>query len=265
MSTSSTTANDTHGTWPSDSPTAPGGQPWDFLIVGGGTAGLVAAHTAAGFGATTLLVERERTGGDCLWTGCVPSKALLAAAHAVGDARAASALGVHVGEVSIDFAAVMEHVRSSITTIEPVDSPAAIRASGAKVAQGTVLFTGPQSATVDGVAVPFTQALVATGSSPVLPDLPGLADVDPLTSDSVWSLSELPGRLLVLGGGPIGCELGQGFARLGSQVTIVEGADRLIPGETPPASAALARAFDADGIDVRTGVRLESVLSLIHI
>ena len=108
------------------------GRPWDLLIVGGGTAGLVAAHTAAGFGATTLLVERERTGGDCLWTGCVPSKALLAAAHAAGGcARRRVRSGVHTGPVEVDFAAVMAHVRSSITTIEPVDSPAAIRAAGA--------------------------------------------------------------------------------------------------------------------------------------
>ncbi len=259
MTATPTTASPADSTWASDSPTAPGGKPWDLLIVGGGTAGLVAAHTAAGFGATTLLVERERTGGDCLWTGCVPSKSLLAAAHVVGDARAASALGVHVGEVSVDFPAVMAHVRSAISTIEPVDSPAAIRAAGARVAQGEVVFTGPRSASVDGVEVAFTQALVATGSAPVVPDLPGLGDVEPLTSDTVWSLSELPGRLLVLGGGPIGCELGQGFARLGSHVTIVEAADRLISGETPPASDALARALTADGIDIRTGVRLTSI------
>jgi len=245
--------------WSSDSLTTPDGRPWDFLIVGGGTAGLVAAHTAAGFGATTLLVERERTGGDCLWTGCVPSKALLAAAHAAGDARAAGSLGVHVDGVTVDFARVMQHVRASITTIEPVDSPAAIRAAGASVAQGTVVFTGPSSATVDDVAVSFTQALVATGSSPVVPGLPGLADASPLTSDSVWSLTELPGRLLVLGGGPIGCELGQAFARLGSSVTIVEAAERLIPGETPAAADVLARTFRDDGIDVRTGVKLTSV------
>ncbi len=127
------------------------------------------------------------------------------------------------------------------------------------MAQGSVLFTGPHAATVDGVEVSFTQALVATGSAPIVPDLPGLADVDPLTSDSLWSLTELPGRLLVLGGGPIGCELGQGFSRLGSQVTIVEAADRLIPGETSPASDVLARALDRDGIDVRTGVKLVSI------
>ena len=245
--------------WDSDPLSTPDGRPWDLLIVGGGTAGLVAAHTAAGFGATTLLVERELTGGDCLWTGCVPRKSLLAAAHAVGDARAAANLGVHVGEVTVDFAAVMAHVRSTIATIQPVDSPAAIRAAGAKVAQGNVVFTGPQSAEVDGQPVAFTQALLATGSSPIVPGLPGLDQVGALTSDSVWSLTELPERLLVLGGGPIGCELGQGFARLGSAVTIVEAADRLISGETAPASAAIARAFDDDGIDVRTGVKLTSI------
>ena len=245
--------------WASDSLTAPGGKPWDLLIVGGGTAGLVAAHTAANFGATTLLVERERTGGDCLWTGCVPSKSLLAAAHAVGDAKAAAAIGVHIGDVSVDFAAVMSHVHSTIAAIEPVDSPAALRAAGVKAAQGNVVFTGPQSAEVDGVPVSFTQALLATGSSPIVPGLPGLKEVGALTSDSVWSLTELPKRLLVLGGGPIGCELGQGFARLGSSVTIVEAADRLISGETPPASAAIAQAFDEDGIDVRIGVKLDSI------
>jgi pyruvate/2-oxoglutarate dehydrogenase complex dihydrolipoamide dehydrogenase (E3) component len=245
--------------WSSDPLDAPDGRPWDFLIIGGGTAGLVAAHTAAGFGATTLLVERELTGGDCLWTGCVPSKSLLSAAHTVGDARAAAARGVHVGEVTVDFAAVMDHVRSAITTIEPVDSPAALRAAGVTVARGTVLLTGPRSATVDGRPVSFNQALVATGSAPVVPDLPGLAEVDPLTSDSVWSLTELPQRLLVLGGGPIGCELGQGFARLGSSVTLVEASDRLIAGETPPASDLLERALRRDGVDVRTGVKLTSI------
>ena len=246
--------------WSSDSLTAPDSRPWDLLIVGGGTAGLVAAHTAAGFGATTLLVERERTGGDCLWTGCVPSTALLAAAHAAGDARAAASLGVHVDSVSVDFEAVMEHVRASITTIEPVDSPAAIRAAGASVAQGTVVFTGPTSATVDGERVTFTQALVATGSSPVVPDLPGLADAAPLTSDSVWSLTELPRRLLVLGGGPIGCELGQAFARLGSSVTIVEAAERLIPGEAPPAADILARTVRVALLDDGSEVEVDQVL-----
>ena len=251
--------SDVTALWGSDPLATADGRPWDLLIVGGGTAGLVAAHTAAGFGASTLLVERHRTGGDCLWTGCVPSKAFLAAAHAAEDARSAAAFGVHTGVVEVDFTAVMAHVQAAITTIEPVDAPPALRTGGAHVAQGTVRFTGPSTAEVDGTTVRFTQALLATGSAPVVPEIPGLAAADPLTSDSVWSLSELPRRLLVLGGGAVGCELGQGFARLGSHVTLVEVAPRLLPGETPAASAALAAAFVADGIDVRTGHEVVAV------
>ncbi|MEJ7831990.1 MAG: FAD-dependent oxidoreductase [Nocardioides sp.] len=247
--------------WGSDPLTSPDGRPWDLLIVGGGTAGLVAAHTAAGFGATVLLVERDRTGGDCLWTGCVPSKSLLASAHAAADARAASALGVRTGRVDVDFGAVMEHVRSAISTIAPVDSPEAIRRAGAMVARGTVRLTGPRTAEVDGTRVEFGQALLATGSRTVVPEVPGLRAVDPLTSDTVWSLEELPVRLLVLGGGAIGCELGQAFARLGSAVTLVETEPRLLPTEEPLASAAVHRALITDGVDVRTGVAVRGVES----
>ncbi|WP_341230715.1 FAD-dependent oxidoreductase, partial [Nocardioides salarius] len=141
----------------SDPLTTPDGAPWDLLVVGGGTAGLVAAHTAAGFGARTLLVERHRTGGDCLWTGCVPSKALLAAAHAAAAARRAPRLGVHVGDVHVDFAAVMHHVHDTIARIEPVDSPERLRGAGVAVAHGDLTLTGPQSAVVDGEPVRFAQ------------------------------------------------------------------------------------------------------------
>jgi len=116
--------------WPSDDLTPPQGVPWDLLVIGGGSAGIVAAKTAAGFGASVLLVERERTGGDCLWTGCVPSKALLTAAHAAAQARSASRYGVDVAGVAVDFARVMAHVRQAITAIEPVDSPDTLRATG---------------------------------------------------------------------------------------------------------------------------------------
>ena len=254
----------THGTapvteWASDPIAAPDGKAWDLLIVGGGTAGLVAAHTAAGFGATVLLVERKLTGGDCLWTGCVPSKSLLAAAHAAAEAREASALGVHVGQVDVDFAAVMAHVRAAISTIAPVDSPDALRQAGAHVARGTATFTGRDTAEIDGQPVRFRQALLATGSSPLVPGIPGLADADPLTSDTVWQLDRLPETLLVLGGGAIGCELGQGLARLGSRVTIVEAEDRLLSKESAAASAMLETTFRNDGIDVRVGVAVTEV------
>ncbi|NYD56671.1 pyruvate/2-oxoglutarate dehydrogenase complex dihydrolipoamide dehydrogenase (E3) component [Nocardioides marinisabuli] len=243
----------------SDPLTTPDGAPWDLLVVGGGTAGLVAAHTAAGFGARTLLVERHRTGGDCLWTGCVPSKALLAAAHAAAAARQAPRLGVHVGDVRVDFAEVMRHVHATIERIEPVDSPERLRGAGVAVAHGSVVMTGPQSAVVDGEPVRFAQALLATGSSPSVPGIPGLADSDPLTSDDVWDLTELPGRLLVLGGGPIGCELGQAFARLGSRVDIVEAGPRILGPEDAHAAALVRASLRADGVELHEDVSLERV------
>ncbi len=239
--------------------TPPDGTAWDLLIVGGGTAGIVAAKTAAGFGASVLLVEQDRTGGDCLWTGCVPSKALLSAAHAAAEARAAARLGVHVDGVRVDFAQVMQHVRLAITAIEPQDSPAALRAAGARVVRGTARLSGPDTAIVDGTTVRFRQALLATGSAPFLPDIPGLAQAQTLTSDTVWQLTELPPRLLVLGGGSIGCELGQAFARLGSRVTIVESAPTLLPSEDPTAATMLLAAFADEGIAVHNGGAVTSV------
>ena len=243
----------------SDPLVAADGRPWDLLVVGGGTAGLVAAHTAAELGATALLVERDRTGGDCLWTGCVPSKSLLASAHAAAAARDARRLGVSVGDVQVDFPAVMRHVREAIAAIEPVDSPAALRAAGVAVAHGTLRFTGPRSAQVDGEPVAFTQAVVATGSAPLMPDVPGLRGADPLTSESVWDLEQLPQRLLVLGGGPVGCELGQAFARLGSRVVVIENGPRLLGREHPAAADLVRDALAAAGVDVRTGVSVVAV------
>lgn len=226
---------------------------WDLLVVGAGTAGLIGAQAAASLGARVLLVERHRFGGDCLWTGCVPSKALLSAAHAAADARDAAKFGVHVGDVRVDGPAVLAAVRQAISTIAPVDSPEAVQASGAATASGSVRFTGPTSAEIDGVPVTFRQALVCTGSAPALPEVDGLADVDPLTTDSVWDLPDLPDRLAVVGGGTSGCELAQAFARLGVAVTLVEAGDRLLPGEDPKASAVVTATLRRDGVDVRTG------------
>ena len=230
---------------------------WDLLVIGGGTAGLVAARTAVGFGASVLLVERDRTGGDCLWTGCVPSKALLAAAGAAAGARTASRLGVHVGAVEVDFAAVMAHVRRARTIIEPDDSPRSLVAAGVHVVHASAQFVGPRTVLVDGQRVEHRQAVVAVGSSPTVPDLPGLREVA-LTNETIWDLTELPRRLVVLGGGAIGCELGQAFARLGSTVTVIESARRLLSREDPDASAAVADALRADGVTVRTGVSAQA-------
>ena len=244
------------GDWASDDNRPPDRTGWDLLVLGGGTAGLVAAKTAAGFGASVLLVERDRLGGDCLWTGCVPSKALLSAAHAAADARAARGLGVNVDAVTVDFAAVMAHVRRAIATVEPTDSPQATRAAGVKAVHAKARFTGPDTAEVGGRTVRFRQAVVATGAAPVLPPIPGLAEAHPHTNETIFGVGELPGRLLVLGGGSIGCELGQAFARLGSAVTVVEAENRLMLREDPDAAALVTAALIADGIDVRTGAAL---------
>lgn len=233
--------------------TASQDEPWDLLVVGGGTAGIVGAKTAARLGARVLLVERERTGGDCLWTGCVPSKALLAAAGVAASARTAHRFGIGVAEVSVDFAKVMDHVRATIQHIAPIDSVEALEQASVSVRTATARFTGPDSAEIDGTPLRFRQALVATGASPAVPPIPGLSEVDHLTSDTVWGLNELPAELVVLGGGSIGCELGQAFARLGSKVALVEGAPRILPREDPLAAAELARALVDDGADIHTG------------
>jgi pyruvate/2-oxoglutarate dehydrogenase complex dihydrolipoamide dehydrogenase (E3) component len=243
----------------SDSLTPPRRPVWDLLVVGGGTAGLVAAKTAAGFGADVLLVERARTGGDCLWAGCVPSKALLAAAHAAADARAAVRYGIHVGGVTVDFPAVMDHVRAAIAAIEPTDSPAALRAAGVRVVHAEAHLTGPSTVRISGAEVPFRQLLLATGSAPTLPPIPGLNKAQPLTSDTVWELGELPNRLVVLGGGSIGCELGQAFARLGSTVTIVEAVPRLLFREDADAAEVVTAALRSDGVRVVTDAAATAV------
>lgn len=236
-------------------------RPWDLVVLGGGTAGIVAAKTAARLGSRTLLVEDHRTGGDCLWTGCVPSKALIAAAGAAASARAAHRFGVTTGDVAVDFARVMDHVHGAVATIAPIDSPEALTAAGVTVLAGRGRFVGEGVLDVDGETVGFRQAVIATGAAPTLPRVPGLETVDALTSDTVWDLREAPERLAVLGGGSIGCELGQAMARLGVAVTIVESAPRILPLEDADASAAVARALATDGVTLHTGRTAVSVTS----
>ncbi len=245
--------------WESDSLAAPDGDVWDLMVIGGGTAGIVAAKTAARLGASVLLVECQRTGGDCLWTGCVPSKSLLSAAHAATDARRATRFGVHVEEIRVDFAEVMQHVQSSIATIEPVDSPASLREAGASVYRGEARFAGSDTAVVNGSKVRFRQAILATGAAPVVPPIAGLSTANMCTNESIFDIDELPGRLLVLGGGSIGCELGQAFSRLGSRVTIVEAEQRLLVNEDEDGAEAVTAALVDDGVDIRTGVSLSEV------
>lgn len=217
----------------------------DLLVVGGGTAGIVGAKTAAGLGAETLLVERERTGGDCLWTGCVPSKTLLAAAADAARERAS-------GGAQPDFAAVRERIAAAIAAIEPADSPAALEAEGARVLHGALTFTAPGAAEVQGRQIRFRQALIATGAAPTENAVPGLDPALAVTSDTVWQLETLPPRLVIVGGGPIACELGQAFARLGSQVTLIA-RSRILAKEDSEAAALVRASLEADGIRVLEG------------
>jgi pyruvate/2-oxoglutarate dehydrogenase complex dihydrolipoamide dehydrogenase (E3) component len=239
---------------------------YDLVVIGGGTAGLVSSRTAAGLGARVVLIERERPGGDCLWTGCVPSKALIAAADLAHRIRTAAAVGLEPREPDIDFARVMAHVHGAQATIEPDDSADSLRRDGVDVIQGSARFDGPGRIDVDGTTVRYRTALIATGSRPVTPNLEGLAAADPLTNETVWDLRERPDRLAILGGGPIGCELGQAFQRLGSQVTLVQRRGYLLPKEEPRARELIAERLRSDGVDLRLGtkpVRVEDARAIV--
>jgi len=230
-------------------------RPYDLLVLGGGTAGLVSAQIAASLGARVALVERDRTGGDCLWTGCVPSKSLLAAAHLAHAMRRAADVGLAAVQPEVDFGAVMAHVHGAIAAIEPHDSPERLRSLGVEVVQAGASFVAPRVVAAGERRLRARAVIVATGARPVLPPVPGLVEAGALTSDTVWELRELPGRLLVLGGGPIGCELAQAFARLGAAVTLVEQAGRLLAADEPDAAALVAASLRSDGVDVRLGTR----------
>ena len=232
---------------------------YDLVVLGGGTAGLVSSLIAAGAGARVALIERERTGGDCLWTGCVPSKSLIAAAALAHRMRHADTVGLAPVDPTIDFGRVMGHVSHAIATIAPHDSPERLRAAGVEVIQAPGRFSAPGRIDAAGRTLRWRTAIIATGSRPIIPPVDGLAHADPLTTDSIWDLRELPRRLVVLGGGPIGCELAQAFARLRARVTIVELADRLLLKEEPRASALITERLRGEGIDVRTGTRATAV------
>lgn len=223
----------------------------NLLVIGGGSAGLVSAYIAAAVKAEVSLIEKHQLGGDCLNTGCVPSKALLRSAKFAAELRKAEQLGFSKAHAEVDFAAVMQRVQRVITTIEPHDSAERYTGLGVEMLAGNAQLTSPWSVEVNGKTLTSRAIIIASGARPLVPALPGLELIEPLTSDNVWALRERPQRLLVLGGGPIGCELSQAFQRLGSQVTQVEMAERLLVREDPEASAALTQQLRLEGVDVR--------------
>jgi len=228
---------------------------YNLAVIGAGSAGLVAAYVAAASGAKVCLIERERMGGDCLNTGCVPSKALLRSAAVAATIRRAAEFGLEAPPPEVDFAAVMERVQQVIRRIEPHDSVERYTALGVDCIAGDAQITSPWTVAVDERTLTARALVVATGAVPAMPPIPGLDGLHCLTSDNLWKLRELPARLLVLGGGPVGCELAQAFARLGSEVTLVEMLPRLLLREDEEAARLVAGSLGADGVRVLTGQR----------
>ncbi|WP_439887058.1 FAD-dependent oxidoreductase [Pseudomonas sp. MBLB4123] len=223
----------------------------NLLVIGAGAGGLVSAYIAAAVKARVGLVEKHRMGGDCLNTGCVPSKALLRSAKLAHELRKGEALGLSGVSGEVDFAAVMQRVQRVIGDIAPHDSVERYTGLGVEVIEGEAKITSPWTVEVNGETLSSRNLIIAAGARPLVPKIPGLEQVQAYTSDSIWTLRERPRWLLVLGGGPIGCELAQAFQRLGSQVIQVEMAERLLPREDDDASAALLASLQADGVDVR--------------
>ncbi|MBK9656069.1 MAG: FAD-dependent oxidoreductase [Rhodanobacteraceae bacterium] len=226
---------------------------YNLIAIGAGSAGLVTTYIGAAVKAKVALIERHKMGGDCLNTGCVPSKALIRTARLLADARRASDFGVKALHAEFDFAAAMERVQRVIAKVEPHDSVERYQGLGVDCISGDARLVDPWTVEVGGRRLTARSIVIATGARPTVPKLPGIETVDYLTSDTVWNIRVQPKRLLVLGGGPIGCELGQCFARLGSQVTIVQRPSRLLPKEDPDASAAVQAAFEHDGITLALG------------
>ncbi|MBA3606077.1 MAG: FAD-dependent oxidoreductase, partial [Acidimicrobiia bacterium] len=241
----------------------------DLVIVGMGSAGMTAAEFAARLGLRVVVVERDRVGGDCLWTGCVPSKALIAAARTAHDMRRADRFGLIAADPEIDLAAVWRRVRAVRTEIAAGDDdPARFARMGVDLRRGAARLTGPHEVAItsDDATGPITttrvttaMVLLCTGSRPAVPDVPGLVDAGYLTSESLFELEQIPGRLVFVGGGPIAVELAQACRRLGIETTVLQRSSRLLPKEEPELADQLTTALRADGVDVCTRVEVVGV------
>jgi len=223
---------------------------YNLVVIGGGTAGLVTAAGAAGLGAKVALVERHLMGGDCLNFGCVPSKGLISAARRAAGIREGAAFGVTASDVRVDFAAAMERMRKLRAGISRHDSVRRFAALGVDVYLGQASFTDRDSVMVDGVELPYHTAVIATGARAAAPPIPGLNQVPYLTNETLFSLTELPRRLAVIGAGPIGCEMAQSFARFGSEVHLVEAMAGILPREDRDAAQLVQERMERDGVRV---------------
>jgi pyruvate/2-oxoglutarate dehydrogenase complex dihydrolipoamide dehydrogenase (E3) component len=224
---------------------------YNLIVIGAGTAGLVTAAGAAGLGAKVALVERGLMGGDCLNVGCVPSKGVISAARVARTVRDAGKFGVESPEASVDFPRVMERMRRLRARISPADSARRFRDLGVDVFLGQGMFTGSDTLQVGDRTLRFKKAVIATGARASAPPIPGLDGVRYLTNESLFSLTELPRRLGVIGAGPIGCEMAQAFALLGSEVHLVEAAHGILPREDPEAARIVEQSMERDGVHLR--------------
>jgi len=224
----------------------------NLIAIGAGAGGLVSTYIAAATKAKSSLIERHKMGGDCLNTGCVPSKALIRSAKYMNHISRAKEFGINTATAEFDFSEIMARVQRVIKQIEPHDSVARYTDLGVDVIQGEAKITSPWTVEVNGKTLTTRNIVVATGARPFVPNLPGIEQVDYLTSDNIWALRTLPKRLVVMGGGPIGCELAQSFARLGSTVTLVQRGVRIMPREDEEVSQLVSERFMKEGVDVRT-------------
>ena len=224
---------------------------YDMVVIGGGSAGLTAARFAAQIGAKVLLAA-ERLGGDCTWTGCIPSKALIRAARLVHDGRQAAAIGIGTGEIGVDFARVMADVRAVIDRVYSYERPEALANVGVEVAIGPVRFLDRETAVVGDRRVHGHHFVLCTGAVPILPPIPGLDGVPYLTYETVFDLERLPASLIVVGAGAIGVEIAQAFARLGSKVTVLEQSSSVLPSADPEVRDVIRARLEAEGVSVHT-------------
>lgn len=223
---------------------------FNLIAIGAGSAGLVTTYIGSAIKAKVALIEKHKMGGDCLNTGCVPSKALIRSAKMLHEARNSEKYGIEKCDAQFNFADIMERVQNVVAKVEPHDSVERYTGLGVNCFQGDAKIVSPWEVEVNGKRLSARSIVLATGARPLVPKIPGLDSVDYLTSDTVWNLRELPKRLVVLGGGPIGCELTQSFARFGSQVTQVEMAPRLMPREDADAAQEVMQQFVKEGITV---------------
>ncbi len=233
----------------------------NLIVIGAGAAGLVTAYIAAAVKAKVTLVEKHKMGGDCLNTGCVPSKALIRSAKFLNHVNRAQEFGIKSAKAEFDFADVMERVQDVIRKVEPHDSVERYTELGVECIQGQAKITSPYTVEIDGRTLTTQSIVIATGARPFVPPIKGIDKIDYYTSDSIWSLRSLPKRLLVLGGGPIGSELVQAFQRLGSSVTQVEMLPRILIREDPEISKIVMDRFRTEGVDVRVNHKAKKIVS----